>query len=177
MNSFRLLGLAMMLAGLTETRGEIRMPHITSQGMETRAVADGGLAAAVREAAPKGGPVWIGYAAPVIDQRGKMCCFDSVESIDKDPRCCSTCRLEQRQSWGSFSMDDGRGNGGAKVHLEPSGYFVVLLRVDQGRVGKIRAFSDDCALDSGSVPFVWLTGVSVSDSLQYLGRFVTAKDS
>jgi HEAT repeat protein len=44
-------------------------------------------------------------------------------------------------------------------------------------VGKIRAFSDDCLLDSGRVPFVWLTGVSVSDSLDYLGRFVTAKDA
>jgi HEAT repeat protein len=44
----------------------------------------------------------------------------------------------------------------------------VLLRVQGGAVEKVRAFSEDCALDAGGLPFLWLTGVGARESLDFL---------
>jgi hypothetical protein len=54
------------------------------------------------------------------------------------------------------------------VHLEPSKELVVYLRVENGRVGKLRFFSTDCEIDADGVPVVRLTGVTPSASIALL---------
>jgi hypothetical protein len=128
-----------------------------------RAVGSGGLAAEVRAAAP--GPFWIGYAQPVLDGPRQMCCFGSVSGTFRghSKTCCGGCRLENESS---FSIGH---DAGTAVSLETSPQFRVLLRVQGGAVEKVRAFSEDCALDAGGLPFLWLTGVSARESLDFLG--------
>ena len=128
-----------------------------------RAVGTGGLAAEVR-AAGATGPSWIGYAQPVLDGPRQMCCFGSVSGTfsGHSKTCCGGCRLENESSL-SIGRDPGT------VNLESPSQFRVLFRVHRGQVSKVRALSEDCALDAGGLQFLWLTGVSPSESLEFLG--------
>jgi hypothetical protein len=107
-------------------------------------------------------PAWIGYAVPMAG-RAHMCCYDNATFAAGSPRC-GGCRLEGD---GSFSLSD------RPVSLEASGRFMVLFRAAGGRVQKIRAFSEDCAIDAGGLPFHWLTDVRPAESValvrSYLG--------
>jgi hypothetical protein len=65
---------------------------------------------------------------------------------------------------------DGAGVQGV-VHLEPPDQAVILLRVEAGTVGKIRALSPYCEIDAGGVPVHWLTDVKPADSVSLLATF------
>jgi HEAT repeat protein len=141
-------------------------PHLTHARLETRSAASG-LAStvdAVVRSAP--GPQWIGYAMAAAGHH-QMCCWDSVERIGGG--CCAGCRLEGH---GSFSTSGDE----RTVNLEADGTFVVLLRAEGGRIERIRSFSRGCALDAGSLPFVWLTDVQAADSLKLLSSYVTHEE-
>jgi hypothetical protein len=58
------------------------------------------------------------------------------------------------------------------VPLEGPRRAKVLLRAARGRVEQVRAFSDDCALDVGRLPFTWLEGVQGRESAIYLGSLI-----
>jgi hypothetical protein len=127
-----------------------------------RSVGAGGLAAEVRSVAASPGPSWIGYAQAVIDGPRQMCCFGSGTFRGNAKSCCGGCRLENEAS---FSI----GRDSPAVPLESPAQFRVLLRVHRGQVSKVRAFSEDCALDAGGLPFLWLTEVGPRESLEFLG--------
>lgn len=128
--------------------------------VETRSAASG-LAAAVKAEASKPGPLWIGWSVPTSVEHS-ACCWSSG---DRDDPSCRGCRLEGRD--GSFQVDDAEG-----VRLEGSGRVRVLLRAEAGRVGRIRAVSEDCPLDAGGLPFVWLEQVRPAESVALLETFV-----
>jgi len=54
------------------------------------------------------------------------------------------------------------------VQLEGSDKAAVLIRVENNQIEKIKLYSMACTLDTGGLPFVWLTGVSEQASLSYL---------
>jgi HEAT repeat protein len=54
------------------------------------------------------------------------------------------------------------------VKLEGPTQLVVLYRVENRQVGKIRSFSPECELDAGGLPFIWLTGVNAAESVKVL---------
>ncbi len=139
-------------------------PTIVHAKMDTRA-AGAGLTPVVRELVGSAGPAWIGYAVPVLG-KGRMCCFDNVVAAGGSR--CGGCRLEGEGAF-NVTTDDSR-----PVPLEGSGRFVVLYRVADRRVQKIRAFSEECALDAGGLPFHWLTDVKPADSLALLATFLGA---
>jgi hypothetical protein len=57
------------------------------------------------------------------------------------------------------------------VHLEPPDHAVILFRVQNGAVNRIRALSPDCEIDAGGVPLHWLAGVRPADSVALLSTF------
>jgi hypothetical protein len=132
--------------------------------LASRPVGPGGLATEVRTAAAAPGPSWIGYSEPVIDGPRQMCCFDSGVFRGHAKAGCSGCRLEGED--GSFSR--GQDPAPTVVSLESPPQFRVLLRVGKNGVEKVRALSDDCALDAGGLPFLWLTGVGARESVDFL---------
>jgi HEAT repeat protein len=95
-----------------------------------------------------------------------MCCWESLDALDRSGGACGRCNLEGSHSMGVSS------DGQEKVSLEPSGEFLVLFRVDGKGVGRIRSFSADCELDAGERPFIWLTGIDPRESLDWLSGFV-----
>ncbi len=113
-------------------------------------------------------PAWIGYAVPMIAGEHHMCCYESWSDYGGSSRCCGGCRLEMTTDGMSMTPVNRR------VELEALGELMVLFRVEQKRVEKIRTFSQDCELDAGGLPFYWLTDARPSESVALLASFVTS---
>ena len=109
---------------------------------------------------------WIGYAVPVVDGERSMCCFGgdttwvsgNVVRSDRSG-CCRACRLEPSADGTSMAT---RAPGGNR-RPAPSGWkasdrMVVLFRVVDRAVDRIRVFSEDCELDAGGRTVIWLDG-------------------
>jgi HEAT repeats len=55
------------------------------------------------------------------------------------------------------------------VHLEPPREAVILFRVVNQAIDRVRALSPDCEIDAGGVPFHWLTDIHPAESVALLG--------
>jgi hypothetical protein len=130
--------------------------------VETRSAA-AGLEKEVRALlAARPEPFWIGYAAPSARSHNS-CCWSSVDDVSRG---CGGCRLEPAEA-GAF-----RPEGNAPVALEGGPRVRVLARGEGGRITRLRTFSEDCWLDAGGRPFVWLTDVRPAESVAWLSTLV-----
>jgi len=131
-----------------------QQPHVQNARMETRAVT-GGLEATVRTIVNvQSTPAWVGYAVPIIRGDRQMCCWNNNER---------GCFLEPRGSDRTAVVSNNQ-----TVKLEGPTQLVVLYRVENRQIGKVRSFSPDCELDAGGLPFIWLTGVNAGESVKAL---------
>jgi hypothetical protein len=122
-------------------------PTIDNAKLETR-VLSGTLAAQLSRLGP--GPFWIGYSEPIIaGQHGEMCSWNRNDGADFTGR-----------------------TPGTPMRLEGEAALVMLVRVEGGNAGELRVTSPDCHLDAGGLPFYWLTGVPVGESLAWLKTWV-----
>jgi hypothetical protein len=62
------------------------------------------------------------------------------------------------------------------VHLEPPDHVVMLVRVENNAVSRVRTLSPDCEIDAGGVPVHWLEGVAPAQSIALLGTLVAERD-
>lgn len=139
-------------------------PRLTNAPLETRAAGQN-LEAAFRAILnAQTSPAWVGYAAPLVGPSRQMCCWSSWERGD---RCCGACRIEG-ESGMNITKDDI-----VSTKLEGSKRFFVLIRVENRQVGKVRAFSEDCELDAGGLPFLWLADARPDQSIALLASFVS----
>ncbi len=184
----RILGLAMILVGISCAVAQLakggsaitaawqastaaatagaEMPRIENAKVETQAVVSS-LAATFRELAGKADkPEWVGYSADEIAGERSVCCGNY-----NDGEGCGTCRLEKEHSNGG-----GTTSAQGPVKLEGARQLVVLFRLEAKEVMRIRVASEDCTLDAGGLPFVWLTGVKPAESVALLETYVRAAD-
>ena len=152
--------LALMFSATT-----VALPaQIVNAKQETRSAASGlerllqGILATQTE------PAWVGYAVPAVAGRSLMCCSDWGGS----QRDCRSCRLEEKQD-GVRSTTEGP----KIVKLEAPTEIVVLYRITENQLQKIRTFSADCELDFGGLPLIWLNEVKPTESLRWLGSVAT----
>jgi hypothetical protein len=117
------------------------------------------------------GPAWVGYSMPVIPGEHQMCCWNSGDQYRANPNCCGGCNLEGRNE-GSFI-----GEKMNNCQLEPSSEFFVLMRVEGGKVGKIRPFSVQCGLNAGGLTVYWLSGIRPEQSIAFLTTFAEQRES
>ena len=145
---------AAILAAIAIGSALAQQPRLQNARLETRAVA-GGLDATLRaivNAQPA--PAWIGYAVPITPGDRQMCCWNnSVMGCFLEPR------VDDRTAVVSNNQT---------IKLEGPTHLVVLYRVENRQIGKIRSFSPECELDAGGLPFVWLTGVNSAESVKLL---------
>ena len=111
---------------------------------------------------------WLGYAVPAVNGDRRTCCGNSGD--DWNGGKCGPCRLEDGKSGTNYNLKGG------DVKLEGPTGLVVLLRAENGKIGKIRAVSDDCTLDAGGLQVTWLTGAKAAESVALLERFVDSKE-
>ena len=143
-------------------------PRVENARFEQRELS-GPLAAEIKnwssQAAP---PHWLGYAVPEIPSDRTACCGDYHGSWGDG---CGRCRLENGHDESNITSKEP-----ATIRLEAPRYLFVLLRAENKQLSKIRIASEDCTLDAGGLPFLWLTGVKPTDSVDLLSTFVLAQD-
>ncbi|MGH9369911.1 MAG: HEAT repeat domain-containing protein [Vicinamibacterales bacterium] len=129
----------------------------------------------------QGDVAWIGYAVPVVDGERTMCCVSSGTRringvvISDGSACCGLCGLEpsgSRESTGSRTQQSA---ASGPIKLEGPDQMVVLFRIVNRQVERVRVFSDDCELDAGGRSVAWLTGVRPADSVALLESLVRAQ--
>jgi len=172
----RILGAALILAGIACATAQLarggsttapaqavaEMPRIDNAKVEARPLT-GTLDAAFRELAAKADkPQWVGYSVERTAGNHDVCCNNSGGEGN-----CGTCRLENDHG-NSFGSKSEAGT----VKLEGSRQLVVLFRMEDRRVMRIRVASESCTLDAGGLPFIWLTGVKPAESVALLEAYV-----
>ena len=141
-----------------------QQPHWTNAKLENRTLNGDFPKAFEQLIASQSSPAWIGYAVRLSPGKEQMCCWDSNHM--------SMCALENRN--GGISV--GQAAARTTVRLEGPRWMSVLYRVEAGKVGKIRAFSEDCTVDAGGLPVVWLAGVGAQESLAELARLAPSHE-
>jgi HEAT repeat protein len=142
------------------------MPRVENAKVEARALA-ATLDATFRGLMSQADrPEWIGYSVDRVAGDRGVCCGNY-----RDGGGCGTCNLERgRDGFTSETHSDGT------FKLEGPRQLVVLLRLEARQVVRIRVASDDCTLDAGGLPFIWLTGVKPAESVALLETFVRSAD-
>jgi HEAT repeat protein len=154
------------LAYAATTQSGVEKPRVESARAETRAVT-GTLDSTFRGIlAQAEKPEWVGYSVDDISSERSMCCGNWNDGAG-----CGTCRLENDHNWTSGSTK-GENQAGGAVKLEGARRLVVLFRLETKQVDRIRVASEDCTLDAGGLPFLWLTGVKPSESVALLTTYV-----
>ena len=182
----KVLGLAMIVAGIgsaavqlarggaparsgqasAATAQATEASRIENAKLETRA-AGASLDATMREIAGTAEKAkWVGYHVDQVAGDRGVCCNNDWNGGN-----CGTCRLE-KENGGMNSTTHTDGN----VKLEGARQLVVLYRLEAKQVVKIRVASEDCTLDVGGLPFVWLTGVKATESVALLATYVRGSD-
>ncbi len=138
--------------------------NLVNAKVETREGA-GRLAAIVKELAASGpAPAWIAYEEPGRGPGGG-CCYELRHSRVQ----CPGCVLEGDRHFTFTTQGDAKS-------LEANTGVRVLLRVANGRVSDVRAYSAGCPIDAAGRRVVWLDGVPSAESLAVLRTLVTQLD-
>jgi len=141
-------------------------PRIENAKLETRA-AGANLEATVRGiTATADKAEWVGYSVEEIAGERGVCCNNNWNDGN-----CGTCRLEKENNESS-----GTTHAEGSMKLEGSRQLVILIRLEAKQAAKIRVASEDCTLDAGGLPFVWLTGVKPAESIALLTAYLRSAD-
>ena len=126
---------------------------------------------------------WIGYMVPVVDSERVMCCFSGDTTwingnvvMSDGSTCCRACRLEPAADGTSMATRAPGPTKSGVVRLEGSDRMVVLFRILDRSVDRVRVFSEDCELDAGGKTVTWLEGVRPADSVALLESIATPAD-
>jgi len=174
-SAFGVLVLSVLVLSVLVLSVLVLAPPVFAQGRFTNAKTEtrpaaAGLEQQVREIGARGGTAWIGYRAPMVAGQRNMCCYDTIADNTVSG---GMCRLESG-SGVSMTTGDLRDRNGTRIALEPATEFLVLARLENGAVSRLRTFTPDCDVDAGGMPVVWLTDVKVDDSIAWLTSLVTS---
>ncbi len=122
-------------------------------------------------------PHWMGWVVPAVEGSGTSCCFSDLGDLGNDNGCCWGCKLEGGNSVIISSGDVVQSRDGKIINLEGSGGYSILLRAASGKINRIRAFSEGCALDAGGLGLTWLENVAQADSLRLLEKLALDPDA
>jgi HEAT repeat protein len=172
---FRLIASGLVMAAALGTAVAAQQPRIQN-GVVTAQAAATPFAQSFRSIVSTTPDVaWIGYAVPVADGERVMCCFNSgttyVEgTVSNVSGCCGFCRLENSSGTTMSTRSQAVSPAGV-IKLEGSDQMVVLFRIENRSVERIRMFSEDCQLDAGGRPVRWLENVRPADSIALLESY------
>lgn len=136
-------------------------PRVTNAKMQAHSAA-AGLGATLRGVvSAQDAPAWIGYAVPRMKSEGSSCCWTNWGGDSGTMGCC----LEERKGQTISGNISGNRSG---VMLEGARNMLILFRVENRAIEKIRSYTEDCPLDAGGLPFIWLTEVRAGESVAWL---------
>ena len=121
---------------------------------------------------------WIGYSVPVVSRsEGRLCCSHDTwisDGIVFTNGRIATCSLEPSTTVPRAADQPAQMQN--PVRLEGPDSVVVLYRVEEKAVQRIRIVSPDCELDAGGKAITWLDGVNATESVKLLATFVSKAD-
>ena len=145
-----------------------QQPPIQNGKVETRKVAALDKEIATVAAGATTEPVWVGWRVPIVDGERGGCStwvdhdyYFRGQILDYAPigATVSTARPPQAtQPTGAIALEGGTG-------------LVMLLRLIDGRVERLRTIGDDCAIEAGGRTLYWLDGVTPAESLKTLDSY------
>jgi hypothetical protein len=159
--------------GETE-RGDL--PRIENAKVERRNVT-GTMAATMAEVEKNATrPGWVGYAVNAVAGQRSICCGNY-----NDGETCRKCGLEtDRENWSGKRVRNGgitdrkdsvSGPNPGIVKLESRQRLVVVFRMQDKKLMRIKVASEDCVLDAGGLNFVWLPDVKPIESVAFLSAY------
>jgi hypothetical protein len=158
-----MLAVALSAQRLPAQATEINRPTIDNARVEKRTLSEP-LASTLKTWAAKATqPQWIGYSVPQVAGDHQVCCSGSSGSWNQS---CGPCRLEDSDHGITMNSHD------TTARLEAPRGIAILFRAEHNVIGKIRVVSEDCTLDAGGLPIVWLTNVRPSESVAVLIGYV-----
>jgi hypothetical protein len=145
--------------------------RIENARMESRHVA-GTLAATMAEAEKNAAsPMWVGYAVKAVEGERTICCGNYSDSRGEG---CGRCELEtNRDHWNNSSNEKSV----SAVKLEGGEQLIVLFRLQDRHLTRVKVASEDCVLDAGGLPFVWLADVKPAESVVVLADYVRKENA
>jgi hypothetical protein len=156
----------------------LQNPNILNGRLDTQAA--GTLATTFqRLVAAQTDPAWIGYSVPTVnDPNRHLCCGGDTwisDGVVITNGRLSTCGLEPGDRTTRTAQGQPLPNQGP-IHLEGPDTMVVLYRVENKAVERVRIFSPDCELDAGGRAIHWLEGVNPAESVKLLTSLVSGAD-
>jgi hypothetical protein len=142
-----------------------QQPSIQNARLESRQSSnlDRDVAAA---AASAGDPVWIGWRVPIADGQRGGCCYYSDDAVA--PNGVRGCFVENTTMGGVREVPQTAGAASGALPLEAGTGLVILGRLVDTHLERLRTLGDDCPLDAGGRTVVWLQGVTAADSVKFL---------
>jgi HEAT repeat protein len=110
--------------------------------------------------------MWVGYAVKAVAGERTVCCSNYSDSRGES---CGQGELETDRD---HSNNSSNKKGAGAVKLEGGEELLVLFRLADRHLTRIKVASQDCVLDAGGLAFVWLTDVKPAESVAVLGEFV-----
>jgi len=152
-----------------------QQPQVQNGQVETRRVTslDRDIAAIAATATE---PTWVGWREVAMNGSGDSCGFYQWAG-EQGQRGCPV----------EPAATDANGNAiprprpqfapptGA-VKLEAGTEVLVMVRLVDKQVERLRTYSDDCPLDAGGRRVYWLDGVTAADSVKYLQSLIALKE-
>src|SRR5262245_51756054 len=153
-------------------------PRILNGRLDTQPAGSNFTTTFQRLVAAQSEPGWIGYSVAALNNgNSRACCGDTWISdgvVIVNGRV-AACGLEPGQRT-SPSVQGQAAPPPGPVRLEGPDTMVVLYRVAEKRVERVRIFSPDCELDAGGRAIHWLEGVSPADSVTLLASLVSGTE-
>jgi hypothetical protein len=148
------LAASLVLFAATSFAQQPRIVH----GTVTNVAASSDLGAQIRGSRTK----YIGYTVPEVEGERVMCCFQHFG----DFRSGGSCSLDGDGN--NFFSNDDRDD----PHPASSGVFIVLYRVENGEIVRVRSFSRECVLDANGSAITWINGVDARKSVALLASMI-----
>jgi HEAT repeats len=161
--------LGLLFLGLGSTAVKADQSQFVNSTVQTRTVSQNVQTSVHQIEEESSQSVWVAYEVPAIAGDHAVCCGnyhrDGAEGY------CGTCNLEEKHG---DSITEQRQS--KTLNLEQDAQLIILLRVGEKRVTRIRIASSNCTMDAGGLRVVWLTRAQPEDSVAFLAQFVDNKD-
>jgi HEAT repeats len=156
-------------------------PNILNGRLDTQAAGSNLAAAFQKLAAAQTEPAWIGYSVPTLPASGdrRLCCTGDTwisDGVVITNGRIGTCGLEPADRTARTTDGQPPRTNQGPIKLEGPDTMVVLYRVEEKAVQKVRIFSPDCELDAGGRAIHWLEGVTPADSVKLLSSLASGAD-
>ena len=106
-------------------------------------------------------PVWLAWRVPMVDGERNMC-----STWYSDPYGYVRGQMLEPNETGVTPPKIAAPTG--PVALEGGTGLVVLVRIIDGKIERLRSLSDDCPMDAGGRALTWLNGITSAESLRFL---------